>query len=29
MGDRGVWGVYRGGWVLREDGMIYYCVIIL
>ena len=29
MGDRRVRGVYRGGGLLREDGMIYYCVVIL
>ena len=29
MRDRGVRGVYRGGWVLREDDMVCYCVIIL
>jgi hypothetical protein len=29
VGDRGVRGVYRGGWVLGVDGMVYYCVVVL
>ena len=29
MGDRGVRGMFMGGWVLREDDMVCYCVIIL
>ena len=29
MGVRGVRGLYRAGWVLRDDGMVYDCIIIL